>query len=92
MQYAWPEDTPKSVNKLVKDYTVKLYAAEPIAIFDCYGRESKSTSHDEDFWNSVLRAIDQSNLIVEMKEFILKEQTAPDEQLKRDYQVRESWY
>lgn len=30
MQYAWPEDTPKSPNKLVKDYTVRVYAAEQV--------------------------------------------------------------
>jgi hypothetical protein len=28
IQYAWPEDTYSQPNKLVKDYTVRVYAAE----------------------------------------------------------------
>jgi len=37
IQYAWPEDTTQAKNKIIKDYTVRVYAAESVQILDANG-------------------------------------------------------
>lgn len=55
IQYAWPADTPSSPNKLVKDYTVRVYAQEQVIIYDSQKRQSVTTGHDYTFWPEVLK-------------------------------------
>lgn len=35
---------------------MRVYAAEAVSIYDSQGKESKSTSHDTEFWKSVVKA------------------------------------
>ena len=56
VQYAWPENSYRQRNELVKDYTVRVYAGEQVILLDNQGRTSITTGHDLDFWQDVLRA------------------------------------
>lgn len=50
VQYAWPPDTVTAPNKIVNDYTVRVYAAEKVRIINDAGQESVSGGHDKEFW------------------------------------------
>ena len=56
VQYAWPEDSPQAQNKILKDYTVRVYAIEQLVIYDNQGNTNSPYAHDTAYWQSVTQA------------------------------------
>ncbi len=59
VQYAWPafsNSSSSQVNNVARDFTLRVYAAEKVDIFDENGMTREPYSHDYNFWPAQLKA------------------------------------
>ena len=54
IQYAWPVGTTAQPMNIKKDYSVRLYAPEHIAITNSNGETNTPSQHDTTFWAEIL--------------------------------------
>ena len=87
VQYAWPEDSPQKPNKILKDYTVRVYAAEQVTIYDNWGYTNTPYSHDTAYWESVTKARQSQSTTKLMQQQLITLVSQSDSYLQANYQL-----
>jgi hypothetical protein len=95
IQYAWPNSSSTStqVNNIAKDFTLRVYAAEKVEIYDESGMTKEPYSHDYNFWPAQLKAAAELKIQNELTAIVTGLMTQTDTSLFKLYKNRTaSWF
>jgi hypothetical protein len=57
VQYAWPTiNNSTQPNNIAQDFTIRVYAAEAVVIFDNNDIANSPYTHNNDFWPSLVKS------------------------------------
>jgi hypothetical protein len=97
IQYAWPAisttTTGTTVNNLAKDFTLRVYSAEKVEIYDINSETNEPYSHDDNYWPAQLKAAAELKMQTDLTVIVTGLMNQTDTNLFKIYKNRTaSWF